>query len=484
MSTEPMEKGNDSTVSDIWSHVTDGSHPAPQLLSLAKSRGLQVTDLALACLLDKANPVQHLRDEFHYPTLKSIGIKGGNPDTKCIYLCGNSLGLQPKETQVVVNQELDKWAAQGVFGHFNTKERPWVTIEKTVKEEMAKLVGAKPIEVSAMNSLSVNLHMGMAAFYRPTTERYKILMESKVFPSDHYAVQSQLQLHGFDPETALLTVEPREGELTLRTEDIIEAINKHGNTIALVLFSGVHYYTGQLFDMQAITSAAHSKGCKVGFDLAHAAGNVLLKLHDWKVNFACWCSYKYINSGPGAIGGIFVHENHATDFSIPRMEGWWGHELNTRFEMMNKRQLLPGADGFQCSNPPVLEMVSLLASLNVFSKTSMEELRQTSVVLTGYLELLLKQIYSKDVVDINQPHVEFITPSDINQRGAQLSIMFSVAAQDIQSELQKRGVVVDVREPNTLRVAPAPLYNSFEDVHRFVTLLGESLEQIGKQKKV
>ena len=481
-----MEKENDSvsaTVKDVWSHATGASHPAPQLLSLAKSRDLQVTDLAFARLLDKANPVRHLRDEFHYPSLKDIGVEGGDPDTKCIYFCGNSLGLQPRDTRVFVNEELDKWAVQGVLGHFNTEKRPWVTIEQKVKNRMAKLVGAEPIEVSPMNSLSVNLHVGMAAFYRPTTERYKILMESNVFPSDHYAVQSQLQLHGFDPEIGLITVEPRESEHTLRTEDIITAINKHGDSIALVLFSGVQYYTGQLFDMQSITSAAHSKGCKVGFDLAHAAGNVVLKLHDWEVDFACWCSYKYINSGPGGIGGFFIHKKYATDFRIPRMEGWWGHEMNTRFEMANKRQLLPGADGFQCSNPPVLETVSLLASLNVFSKTSMEELRQTSVLLTGYLELLLKQIYSKDVADVNRPYMELITPSDINQRGAQLSLKFSVAAREVQVELQRRGVIVDVREPNILRVAPAPLYNSFEDVHAFVTLLGESFERVRKQKE-
>ena len=440
-----------------------------------------MTDLAFARLLDQVNPVRHLREEFHYPSIKDLDVNDCDSDAKCIYLCGNSLGLQPKETRSLVNEELEKWERKGVVAHVQAKTRPWISIESTVKDEMAKIVGAEPVEVSVMNSLSVNLHVGMVAFYRPTQERYKVLMESKAFPSDHYAVQSQIRMHGFDAECGVITVEPRENEETLRTEDIVAAIEKHGESVALVLFSGVQYYTGQFFDIETITEAAHLKGCNVGFDLAHAVGNVPLKLHEWGVDFACWCSYKYLNAGPGGIGGFFVHKNHALDFGIPRMEGWWGHDLETRFKMSNERQLLPGANGFCCSNPPVLQMVSFLASLNVFNKTTMEELRATSIILTGYLELLLQHYFLKGQVDINHPSLEVITPSDVKQRGAQLSLRFSVPVREVHNELTQKGVVVDMREPNALRVAPAPSYNSFEDVHMFVMLLQESFQKILKQ---
>ena len=285
-------------------------------------------------------------------------------------------------------------------------------------------------------------------------------------------------MHGYDPSESLVIVAPRPGEETLRTEDIVKTIEEQGDAIALILFGGVQYYTGQVLDMARITEAGHKRGCRVGFDLAHAIGNVPLRLHDWHVDFACWCTYKYLNAGPGAVGGFFVHDTHARDFSLPRMEGWWGHDLDTRFRMDNTRGLLPGADGFQSSNPPVLETVCLLSSLRMFNRTSIEQLRAKSIHLTGYLELLLDILYSKDDPNRSGPYVELITPRNVDERGAQLSIRFSVSLKNVFDWITERGVVVDLRKPDVMRVGPMPFYNSFEDVHKFVRLLGEAFSAV------
>ncbi|XP_013884026.1 kynureninase [Austrofundulus limnaeus] len=330
---------------------------------------------------------------------------------------------------------------------------------------------AKTEEVALMNGLTVNLHLLLLSFYKPNTMRHKILMEDKAFPSDHYAVESQIRLRGFDPQLSMMLLSPRPGEDTLRTEDILEVIQKEGDNIAVVMFSGVQFYTGQLFDMRAITEAGHKKGCFVGFDCAHAVGNVDLKLHDWGVDFACWCSYKYLNSGAGGLAGAFVHEKHK-DTIKPRLLGWWGHDLTTRFQMTNVMELQPGVRGFRLSNQPIFLVCSLQASLEVFNMTNMQALCSKSVLLTGYLEYLIKYFYTKD---LSKPHVHIITPSDPQQRGCQLSLSFSVPIRRVFQELEKRGVVCDMREPSVLRIAPVPLYNSFRDIRRLVDILGEAL---------
>lgn len=325
-----------------------------------------------------------------------------------------------------------------------------------------------------MNGLTVNLHLLMLSFYKPTAARHKILLENKAFPSDHYAVESQIRLRGFDPEESMLLLTSRPGEETLRTEDILEVIEKEGDSIAVVMLSGVQYYTGQLFNMAAITEAGQRKGCFVGFDCAHAAGNVELKLHDWGVDFACWCSYKYLNSGAGGLAGAFIHEKHK-DTIEPALLGWWGHKLKTRFQMNNVLDLQGGVSGFRLSNQPILLVCPLQASLEVFNMTSMQALRKKSLLLTGYLEYLIQHYYSKDPAQPHKPHVHILTPSDPQQRGCQLSLSFSVHIRKVFQELEKRGVACDMREPSVLRVAPVPLYNSFSDVHRFVETLGSAL---------
>uniref|UniRef100_A0A8C8JM38 Kynureninase n=1 Tax=Oncorhynchus tshawytscha TaxID=74940 RepID=A0A8C8JM38_ONCTS len=357
---------------------------------------------------------------------------------ECIYFVGNSLGLQPKMAKKYIDEELDKWAKTGVHGHVQGS-RPWAWAENNIEGLMANVVGAKPEEVALMNGLTVNLHILLLSFYKPTAKRHKILLEDKAFPSDHYAVESQIQLKGYDPKRSMLLMKPRPGEEVLRTEDILDTIEKEGDSIAVVLFSGVQYYTGQLFDMAAITKAGQKKGCYVGFDCAHAVGNAELKLHDWGVDFACWCSYKYVNSGAGEM------------------------------------DLLPGISGFRLSNQPILLVCPLQASLEVFAMTSMAALRNKSRLLTGYLECLIQHYYNKDESQPHKPYVHIITPSHPEERGCQLSLSFSVPIAAIFQELEKRGVACDMREPNVLRIAPVPLYNSFSDVHRFITVLGSAL---------
>ncbi len=439
---------------------------------------------------DRADPLQRFRQDFHIPK--------HTDGSDVLYFTGNSLGLQPKLTREYIEQELTDWAKLGVEGHFHAKH-PWLPYHEFVAEPLARLVGAKPIEVVAMNSLTVNLHLLMASFYRPTAERYKIIIEKGAFPSDQYAVASQINFHGYSAKSSetkssetkgsdtkgslpfkggaasasddgvvaasgsLIELTPREGETTLRTEDILNTIDREGDSVALILLGGVNYYTGQAFDMKAITEAGHKKGCLVGFDLAHAAGNLELKLHDWNADFAAWCSYKYLNSGPGGIAGAFVHERHAHSFDLPRFAGWWGHDKATRFLMGDKFVPMAGAEGWQLSNPPIFQLAALRASLEIFDEATMPALREKSVKLTGYLEYLLSKVETD--------RIEIITPSDAEQRGCQLSIRVRNADKALFEQITERGVIADWREPDVIRVAPVPLYNSFADVFGFVERL-------------
>ncbi|XP_067405609.1 kynureninase isoform X2 [Emydura macquarii macquarii] len=430
--------------------------PVTILEQTASQLGCNPADEKLALHLDEEDELKHLRECFHIPKVKDLPPTDPtlvNENESCIYFAGNSLGLQPKKVKAYLDEELDMWARTGVHGHFN---------------------GARKEEVALMNGLTVNLHLQMLSFFSPTPSRYKILQEAKAFPSDHYAVQSQLQLHGLDVEKSMLMIKPRKGEETLRIEDILARIEKEGDSVAVILLSGVQYYTGQLFDIPRITKAGKEKGCYVGFDLAHAVGNVELHLHDWGVDFACWCSYKYLNSGAGGLAGAYIHEKHSQTIK-PALIGWWGHEFKTRFLMENKLQLSPGINGFRLSNPPILLVCALHASLEVFGQTTMKALRRKSILLTGYLEYLIKHYYSEDKANPEKAFVKIITPPQIEERGCQLTLVFSAPIKYIFKELEKRGVACDMREPNALRVAPVPLYNSFHDVHRFIEILGSAI---------
>ncbi|HMQ02974.1 MAG TPA: kynureninase [Pyrinomonadaceae bacterium] len=416
------------------------------------------TDPDLAAKMDAADPLREFRSRFCFPE----HLLGHPP----IYFTGNSLGLQPKTARRYIEEELDDWARLGVEGHLHARH-PWLPYHEFVTASLARLVGAKPVEVVAMNSLTVNLHLLMVSFYRPTLERYKIVIEKGAFPSDQYAVESQLKFHGSDPRSSLIELTPRDNETSLRTEDILETIDREGDSIALILLGGVNYYTGQAFDMQAITEAGHRKGCVVGFDLAHAAGNIILQLHDWNVDFAAWCSYKYLNAGPGGIAGIFVHERHAQAFDLPRFAGWWGHDKETRFLMGPEFRPLTGAEGWQLSNPPIFQLAALRASLEIFDEATMPTLREKSVLLTVYIERLLR--------DIGSDRIEIITPSDPEQRGCQLSIRVKNSDKSLYDAVTRRGVFADWREPDVIRVAPVPLYNTFSEIHAFCDILKNCL---------
>ena len=411
------------------------------------------SSLEFAKAADAADPLRKFRSSFHFPEAFN--------NLEPVYLTGNSLGLMPKTARAYVDQELDDWARLAVEAHMHAKH-PWLPYHEFVTDPMARVVGAKPIETVVMNSLTVNLHLLMVSFYRPTKERYKIVIEKGAFPSDHYAIESQLKFHGFASD-GLVELAPRADEATLRTEDIVEAIEREGDSIALILLGGVNYYTGQAFDMKTITEAGHKQGCVLAFDCAHAAGNLELKLHDWNVDFAAWCSYKYLNAGPGAIAGIFVHERHARSFELPRFAGWWGHDKETRFLMGPEFKPLAGAEGWQISNPPIFQLAALRASLEIFDDATMSALRAKSEKLTGFLETLL--------IDIGDERISVITPRDPEQRGCQLSIRVKNADRSLHEKIVARGVYADWREPDVIRVAPAPLYNSFEDVFRFSELL-------------
>ena len=402
-----------------------------------------------AIAMDERDPLREFRQRFLFPK---------RADGDCVYLCGHSLGLQPKAAAQYVEQELEEWARLGVEGHVRAKN-PWMPYHRLLTERVAELVGAHPLEVVVMNSLTVNLHLMMVSFYRPTAARHKILIERGSFPSDQYAVKSQIRFHGFDPATSLIELTARPGESCLRAEDIESLIGREGHSIALILLGGVNYVTGQAFDMAAITRCGHARGCAVGFDLAHAAGNLVLKLHDWGPDFAAWCSYKYLNGGPGCIAGCFVHERHARSPDLPRLAGWWGHDEQSRFEMGENFQPMPGAEGWQLSNPPILSLAALRASLDIFHEAGMERLRAKSVSLTSYLEFLLKQDASRKF--------SVITPSGSGQRGSQLSIQIFQNGKSLCARLASEGVLGDWREPDIFRVAPVSLYNSYQDVFRF-----------------
>src|SRR5579862_743421 len=401
--------------------------------------------------MDARDPLACFRDRFFIPKTKD--------GADCVYLCGHSLGLQPKAVSSHSEQELRDWAELGVEAHFEARN-PWMPYHRLLTKQTASLVGAQPSEVVVMNSLTVNLHLMMVSFYRPTAERHKILVERGAFPSDQYAVKSQIRFHGFDPATSLLELTPREGEFCMRDEDIESLIEREGDSIALILLGGVNYVTGQAFDVATITKAGHRKGCVVGFDLAHAVGNIPLHLHGWGPDFAVWCNYKYLNGGPGCVGGCFVHERHARAWDLPRFAGWWGHDESTRFQMGPDFHAMPGAEGWQLSNPPILALAALRASMDILSEAGLERLRAKSAALTGYLEFLLDQ----------RPSLKFslITPRDAEQRGAQLSIRLSGAGRNLCDRLAMTGVIGDWREPDIFRVAPVPLYNTFQDVYRFV----------------
>lgn len=431
---------------------------------------LSIESVEYAAALDARDPLATFRAQFYVPKKHMLpdGEPSNNEDS--VYLCGNSLGLEPKETRVLVLEELDKWARRGVIGHHDDSARPWVSIDETVVGKSATVVGAFRHEVAIMNTLTVNVHLLMVPFYCPTATRFKIVIEGRSFPSDHYAVSSQIRMHGYDPATALIELNPREGELTLRDEDIVAAINKDGDSIALVLLSGVQFYTGQYFNIPLITEAAHANGAIMGLDLAHAVGNVELKLHDWNVDFAAWCTYKYLNAGPGGIAGAFVHDRHSK-LDRPRFAGWWGVDPHTRFKMAYDTPFQDGVRGLQLSNPPVLQTVSLLASLNVFAEATMPALRQKSEKLTGYLEALLDATFGDKYFTI-------ITPREKERRGAQLSLLLKSPVRPIHDKLLSLGVVIDMREPNVLRVAPAPLYNSYTDVYRFIQTFKQVLAEL------
>jgi kynureninase len=406
---------------------------------------------------DETDPLRQFRDRFHIPKTQQ-----GEP---LIYFAGNSLGLMPKTARLIVEQELDDWAALGVDAHLEGKT-PWYSYHETVREPAARMVGARPAEVICMNSLTVNLHLMMATFYRPSKSRFKILMEDPAFPSDTYAVKTQIRHHGLAPEEALVLAGSRKSEFTVRTEDVLDQVDRHRDHLALVLIGAVNFFTGQLFDIKSITAAAQKHGIPIGVDLAHAVGNVPVSLHDWNVDFAAWCSYKYLNSGPGAVAGVFVHERHARNTSLPRFGGWFGNDPNTRFQMQLEPEFIPvpTADGWQISNPPIFSMAPLRASFAIFDDAGgMTPLREKSIRLTGYLEFLLDQIGSK--------RFTVITPRNSAARGCQLSILAHEHPKALFATLQAAGVKCDFREPNVIRVAPAPLYNTFHEVWRFADIL-------------
>ncbi|AZJ31119.1 Kynureninase [Tenacibaculum mesophilum] len=403
---------------------------------------------------DKEDKLAHLRAQFHIPK----DAKGND----WLYFTGNSLGLQPKQTQQYIQQELDDWAKYGVEGHFEARN-PWMPYHEFLTNSMAKIVGAKPLEVVVMNTLTTNLHLLMVSFYQPTKTKYKIVIESDAFPSDRYAVQSQLKFHGFDTEEGLIEWKPREGEELLRIEDLEKIVDEQGDEIALLLIGGVNYYTGQYLDIKRIAEIGHAKNCMVGIDLAHGAGNISPKLHDSGVDFAAWCTYKYLNSGPGSLGGLFVHEKHAHNKDLPRFAGWWNHNKETRFNMRQPFDVMEGGEGWQLSNPPILSMAAIRASLDMFEEVGMEALRAKSEKLTGYFEYLINQI--------DTDRIKIITPSNPKERGCQLSIQVKNADKSLHKKLTENNIITDWREPDVIRCAPVPMYNSFEDVYRMVEIL-------------
>ncbi len=414
-------------------------------------------DIEFAKESDKHDPLRHFRERFYIPQ---------HEGRDCIYLIGNSLGLQPKTAKDFITQELDDWARLGVEGHFHARN-PWMPYHEIFPNQLSKIVGCLPNEVVVMNSLTVNLHLLMVSFYRPDKQRYKIICEARAFPSDQYVFESQAKFHGLDPADVVIEVSPREGEHTLRTDDILATIEQHKENLALVLFGGVNYYTGQYFDLEAITQAAHKAGALAGFDLAHAAGNIPVQLHSWGIDFACWCSYKYLNSGPGGVGGIYIHEKHVVDKLLPRFAGWWGYTKETRFKMEKGFEPILSAEGWQLSNAPILSMAAHKASLDIFDAAGMISLHEKGKKLSGYMHCLLKDINSKQTKKV----IEIITPANDAERGCQVSMLMLTKGKQIFDALSQQGVFADWREPNVIRVAAVPLYNTFEDVWRFGNII-------------
>ena len=409
---------------------------------------------------DSKDSLKAFRERFYFPLMNGKEV---------IYFTGNSLGLQPKSTQDYVLRELEDWATYGVEGHFHARN-PWYHYKEFLKDSVSKLLGAKPEEVVVMNSLTVNLHLLLVSFYRPTKTRYKIICEYDAFPSDLYAVQSQAKFHDLNPEDAIVYLKPREGEYCLRTSDILQAIEEAGDSLATVMLGAVNYYTGQYFELEKITKAAHAFGATCGFNLAHASGNVLMKLHDWRVDFACFCSYKYLNTGPGGVSGIFIHENHFGK-DLPQFAGWWGNDPETRFSIPREFIPVKAASAWALSNDPVLPMASLKASLDIFDEAGIENLRTKSEMLTAYLEFVVEEINKA-----TDRTIKIITPKEKDQRGCQLSLVFAKRGKEIFNKLTELGVIADWREPDVIRVAPVPLYNTFVDVFRFGEILATSVK--------
>lgn len=411
--------------------------------------------------MDASDPLAGFRQRYFIPQVNG---------RDAVYLTGNSLGLQPKAVKDHLQQELDDWATYGVEGHFDAKN-PWYSYHELLAKPLAEVVGALPMEVVAMNGLTVNLHLLLASFYRPEGKRNKILCEAKAFPSDQYALESQARFHGFAPDDVIVEVAPREGEHLIRHEDVLAAIEQAGDELAVVMIGGVNYYSGQVFDMQAIAAAGHKVGAMVGFDLAHAAGNLRLRLHDWDVDFAAWCSYKYLNSGPGSVSGIYVHKRHCENPDLVRLAGWWGHNKESRFLMEKGFDPIPTAESWQVSNAPVLTMAAHKAALDLFTEAGMDALCEKRDKLTGYMEFVTNAVgEASDKADF-----EIITPRDPKQRGAQLSILAHGQGKGLFDKLTAEGVIADWREPNVIRCAPVPMYNSFEDVWRFGDILANAL---------
>jgi kynureninase len=417
--------------------------------------------LAYAQQLDQNDRLASFRDQFHIPVIDGIPV---------IYFTGNSLGLQPKQTKAYIEQELHDWAQWGVEGHFHAKH-PWMPYHEMFPALLAPIVGAQEQEIVVMNQLTVNLHLLMVSFYRPTPQRFKIICEAKAFPSDQYALESQIRFHGLDPEQVLIEVEPRAGAHIIEEADILQAIEQHRDELALVMFGGVNYYTGQVFDMAAITRAAQAAGAICGFDLAHAAGNIPLRLHEWGVDFACWCSYKYLNSGPGGVSGVFIHEKHIANPNLPRFAGWWGYTKATRFQMAKGFEPIPTAEGWQLSNAPILSMAALKASLDIFAAAGFDALVEKSKQLAAYLHATVQHVNELS----STPSIEVITPASATRHGCQLSLLMHRDGRKVFDALSAAGVVTDWREPNVIRVAPVPLYNRFEDIHRFGQILAASI---------
>jgi kynureninase len=415
-----------------------------------------------ACQLDKDDELNSFRDQFIIPFIDG---------RKQIYFLGNSLGLQPVRTQEYLQQVLNKWANYGVEGFF-MGEQPWLQYHDQLIHPLANITGALPHEVVAMNQLTVNLHLLLVSFYQPNGKRTKIICEAKAFPSDQYMLETHVKYYGFNPDEVIVEVGPRPGEHTIRHEDILQAIELHQNELALVLWGGLNYYTGQLFNMEAITKAGQAAGAIVGFDLAHAAGNVPLQLHNWNVDFACWCSYKYMNSGPGGIGGAYIHERYHADHSLPRFAGWWGYDKATRFLMQKGFKPITSAEGWQLSTPSPLLYAAHKAALEIFSEAGMERLQKKRQLLNNWLWFLLDDMNSKQP----DPVIEFITPRNEAERGCQVSMLMLRDGKKVFDELARAGVIVDWREPNVIRLAPVPLYNTFEEVWQFTNILRQILQ--------